>query len=568
MQNFDTTKKTPRRLRRRRARRKGEPKAIDLIEEGMHLLKQTSLNAWAVYLSGASPFVFAFLFYWTEMATSGLADQSLFPGAMGLGILFIWFKVTQAFFYKGLHDALHGVESPGWTAGHWAKTLRRQAFWQPTGLVLLPVAFVVTLPFARAFSFYQNLLMSDPSEEPDDRTVRKESWRLAKLWPEQNWVVLTLLSLVYLLSFVNWLTLLMTIPFLLKTLLGIETAFSRSGIHLINSTSLFVCCLLAYLVTDPLVKAVYLLRRHYCKSQHSGADLLLRLKQSLPFGGLARTRAVFLTLVILLPLFASNNIAFSASGASAPHLTDPVDPAHLDASIDKVLERREFAWRFPREKMRDNAELELGWLKSLLETLERWAESIERWFDEIFGSKKKQKKRDSWDGLPEDGLFGIGTFLSYALIAVFVIVLIYFIVRALRTYQPVEARESSAAPGPEAVPDLNDENVAADLLPRNRWLEMAREQIANGELRLALRAYFLAQLSALASEGLVVIRLAKSNRDYANEISRRAHGKAGLLDLYRLEMRLFESAWYGDRRIGMEEITEMERYLTKTGVLL
>ena len=153
------------------------------------------------------------------------------------------------------------------------------------------------------------------------------------------------------------------------------------------------------------------------------------------------------------------------------------------------------------------------------------------------------------------------------MIAGVVIFLAYFAVRALRMYKPAETVKGSEESDIKAVPDLNEEDVAADLLPRNRWVEMARELIAKGELRLALRAYFLAQLSALASEGLIVIRLAKSNRDYANEISRRAHGKTGLLDLYRQETRLFESVWYGERPIGTEEIAEMESYLTQTGAL-
>jgi hypothetical protein len=554
------------RPRRRKACQDGEPRAIDLIEEAMYLLRRTPLIAWAVYLCGASPFVFAFLFFWTEMVSSGLAERSLVPGAAVLGILFIWFKTTQAFFCKGLREAFYGAEGHRWTFKHWLKALRRQAFWQPTGLILLPVAFVITVPFAWAFAFYQNILMSDPSDDQDDSSLRKESWRLAKLWPEQNWIVLTLLSAVYLLSFVNWLTVLITVPFLLKTLLGIETVFSRAGVHVFNTTSLFICSVLAYLVADPLVKAVYLLRCHYCESRRSGMDLLLQLRQSVRRDNPGRASIMALTLLVIWPLSAPENVTLSASEEkTVSFVANQVDSANLGASIDRVLERREFTWRFPREETSVDTALEIGWLKSLLDTLKRWKERVEGWLEKLFNSNEKQEKQEGqnrWNGFP-----GSETILSYLLIAVFVIVLAYFTVRALRMYQPAKAVEGSIESDVGAVPDLNEEDVTADLLPLNRWVEMARELIANGELRLALRAYFLAQLSALASEGLIVIRLAKSNRDYANEISHRAHGQTGLLDLYRKETRLFESAWYGERPVGKEEIAEMESYLAQTGAL-
>ena len=183
--------------------------------------------------------------------------------------------------------------------------------------------------------------------------------------------------------------------------------------------------------------------------------------------------------------------------------------------------------------------MEIGWLKSLLETLERWKEKIEYWLERLLNSKNKQGQTRSWDGFP-----GVGSTLSYLLILVFIVVVVYFVFRAWRTYKPIEAKEAPLELKTDSVPDLND-----------------------GEFRLALRAYFLAQLSSLASDGLIVIRLAKSNRDYASEIGRRAHEQADLLQLYYREMRLFEGIWYGDHPIGAEEITEMENYLTRTGVL-
>lgn len=553
---------------RHRVRKEDEPSATDLIEEGMYLLRQTSLNVWAIYLCGAGPFVFGVLFFWTEMISSGLAAKFLMPGSLALGALFIWFKLIQAYFFNGVRKILCQTPGHAWTIGNHLKVLRRQAFWQSTGLIVLPIAFVITIPFAWIFAFYQNVLMADPLREDRDRDMIKESRKLAKLWPEQNWILISLLGIVYLLSFVNWLTLLMTVPFLLKTFLGIETVFSRSGTYLLNTSSLFVCLLLAYVVTDPLVKAVYLLRRHYCESRFSGADLLLRLRRSLKGGAFHRGVVIAAAFFVAVSLLNSSGaISLSASQVEAVFFNaDSFDSENLDASIDEVLQRREFVWRFPKETMEEEGatrELEIGWLKSLLETLERWKEQIEHWLERVFNSEERSGQTRNSYGFP-----GVGSTLSYLLIFAFVVALAYFVVRAWRMHKPIEAEEMPLELKTDAVPDLNDEDVAADQLPRNRWVEIAKELIVKGEFRLALRAYFLAQLSSLASDGLVVIRLAKSNREYADEISCRAHGQTDLLKLYRREMRLFEGVWYGDHPIGKEEIIEMENYLSQTGVLV
>ncbi len=545
------------RSRRRRAKQDGEPSAMDLIEEGMHLLRHVSISTWTVYLFGVAPFIFGFLFFWSEMSSSGYAERSLFPGAVGLGLLFIWFKLTQAYFADGLRAALVGVEAEPWRLRDWLKALRIQSFWQSTALVSLPIAFVLTLPFPYVYAFYQNILITDPREERSERELVNESWRLGRMWNEQSWVLLTLFSLVYLLCFVNWLTVLMSVPYLLKTLLGVETVFSRSGYHLLNSTSLFVCAILAFAVIDPLVKAVYMLRRHYCESRRSGADLRLRLRTCLQ----SKAMRLGLVLLVLSPLVAPKELGLLGQAQVGVAVPPAISPEELDVSIDQVMQQREFVWRFPREEV-EAGEADVSWLKGLFETIERWQEKLELWLEELFGKEDESSSDMNWGGF-----LGLGNALSYLIIGCFVLLLVYFAVKAFRLYQPLDTVEGNAATDAEAVPDLTADDVAADVLPRNKWVEMARDLIAKGDYRLALRAYFLAQLSALASEGLVVIRLSKSNREYAKELSSRAHGHVQLPELYRKEMRLFESVWYGDRSIGPNEISEMEAYLAETGVL-
>lgn len=548
---------------KRRKRSLDEPLATDLIEEGVHLLRVAPLSGWAIYLSGMVPFIVGFLFFWTEMATSGLAGEVLFPASLGMALLFVWLKWTQAYFARGLHGALYGGEPRTWSFADSMRVLRRQTIWQATGLLVLPIAFVVTIPFAWAFAFYQNMLAADPLDDPEHESVFAVNWRLARIWNEQNWMLLSLFGLVALLSWINWISMVFFVPFLGKSLLGIDSVLANSGGLLFNSTTIFACLMLAYAVTDPLVKASYLLRRHYCHSRRSGADLALRLQQ-LQNGQRAggKTAALIIALLLSGALFTPNQ-----SFAEDPAPTNvQIESSELDSVISEVLERREFVWRFPRESVEEEGQA-VSWFRDLIESIEKFQEQLELWIEEFFGREPNERKKSSSSWL--DGDFtGLGTFLSYLVIGIFVLLVIWFAFRAWKSYGVIEAAEASPDASPVAVPDLEDEEVSADLLPRNRWIEMARELIARGDYRLALRAYFLAQLSEFASEGLIVIRRAKSNREYAQELSRRGHGRENLLEVYRRQVRLFEDVWYGGHESGPEQIEQMEACLVELGVTL
>jgi hypothetical protein len=549
-----------RRFRRRRVRQAGEPTALDLIEEGVNLLRRTPIGAWSVYLCGVAPFLVGFLFFWMEMATSGLAERNLLPASLGMALLFVWLKAAQCYFARGLREALFGHPEPGWSLRTWLRVIRRQSCWQGTGLIVLPIAFVVTIPFAWVFALYQNMLTADPAEvDSEAEGYFQTNWQLARMWTEQNWMLLSLFGLVGLLSWLNWLSLVFFGPYLLKALLGVETVFSRVGGNLFNSTTLFACLLLSYVVTDPLVKAVYLLRRHYGESRRSGADLRLRLR-----GYARRSESARATsLLVLLSLGALALMPAPAQAAETTPASAVINVDELDASIDEVLERREFVWRFPREEV--DAEKRPGWLRSWIESLETLQERFEKWLEDFFGLDRSQRSEGSfWDDID---LAALGSLLSYLLIGSFVLLVLLLALRAWKMYAPDEAREAHSADRAEPEPDLEDEDVSADLMPRNRWVELARKLIAEGDYRLALRAYFLAQLSAFSSEGLIVIRQAKSNREYAGELSQRGHGDGNLLDLYWGELRLFESVWYGERPPGPAEIEQMEGYLRQQGVL-
>ena len=85
----------------------------------------------------------------------------------------------------------------------------------------------------------------------------------------------------------------------------------------------------------------------------------------------------------------------------------------------------------------------------------------------------------------------------------------------------------------------------ASRLPADGWLELARQQMAAGEWRLALRALFLATLARHAYEGLLSLAKFKTNLDYEAELRRRAHSRTVLVEEFRGRRRQFEEVWYG-----------------------
>jgi hypothetical protein len=106
-------------------------------------------------------------------------------------------------------------------------------------------------------------------------------------------------------------------------------------------------------------------------------------------------------------------------------------------------------------------------------------------------------------------------------------------------------------------PDITREDLVATALPEEGWLNLARELMEKGELRLALRALYLATLACLARQELITIAKYKSDREYELELRRHSHTQPHLAGVFAENRVLFECAWY-----GLHEVTPgiMERF--------
>jgi hypothetical protein len=96
-----------------------------------------------------------------------------------------------------------------------------------------------------------------------------------------------------------------------------------------------------------------------------------------------------------------------------------------------------------------------------------------------------------------------------------------------------------------AQPDLRDERTHAAQMPADGWLALAREQMAKGEWRLALRALYLATLARHAADGLLTLAKFKTNLDYERELRRRAVLQPEVPVRFAAHRLNFETVWYG-----------------------
>ena len=147
--------------------------------------------------------------------------------------------------------------------------------------------------------------------------------------------------------------------------------------------------------------------------------------------------------------------------------------------------------------------------RSLRENVKSFIE----WLDEPF--KRDQRIPDPPSSSSGNWRENLRAFV-YILLALAGIALAVLLVKLWRQ------RPATVAVAEPVMPDLNDEDIAADDLPEDEWLKLAHDLLNKGDSRLALRALYLACLAHLGERELVTISRAKSNREYQRELNRRA----------------------------------------------
>lgn len=527
----------------------GKNGAIGLLEEATHLLRTSPAATLATYYIGAIPFVLGWLYFCADMSQSPDAAAYLGEASLVTAALFVWMKFCQALFTGRLRAQLAADEIPQHTLRQYLNIFFMQAVLQPSGLFLIPLALVLTVPFGWTYAFYQNVTALGTDDSGEIRKLVKRAWKQASLQPGQNHIVLGIVSLFGFFILLNWGLVTFSIPGLLKTLFGIESVFTQSPISMMNTTFAAAIFGMTYLTIDPFIKTAYVLRCFYGDSVQSGEDLRADLKRfAAPLKHLATLALVGIVLL-------------SGSMSSAAQAKPEVSASELDRQIDKEIHARRYAWRMPYEaaKTEEHAGIITRFLDQIAAMTRDAVKSILRWiFDVIRGIV------DSASGINRNSAgfsWSASSLLLYVLLAAVFSALAVFLVRAWRQKNGTQTIVTAAAI--QGLPDLNDENVAADALHEDGWMKLAREFAERGELRLAMRALYLATLSHLALRNLINIARSKSNKDYENELQRRSHSIPELLPVFAENLSVFERIWYGMHEANQELVRQFELNVEK-----
>jgi hypothetical protein len=545
-------------VNRERIRQNGK-EALELIEEAVHLLRSAPGKHLMLYYAGTFPFVLAALYFWADMSRSPFAGQHLVPGALGLACLFCWMKTCQALFARRMRYLVSG-ENATFTPGQVCRMFVTEAALQPTGLFVLPVALVLMLPFGWVFAFYQNLGALNEGKVLDLKATIQKATGHALLWPRQNHSVLVILSGFWLFVCLNLMSGCFVLPALLKMLFGIETVFTRSGLSVLNTTFLAATLALAYLCIDPIVKTIYALRCFYGESQRSGADLKAQLRwaTSAPVIGM-------LLALVALSVGPMDLLAAEGSSTALPRKefaagdkprTETLAPAELDQTIQQVIRQPKYSWRQPRQKLVDEGNERIGFFGKMLErikpALKNMAKAIGKWLDAFLRRWFSQQRTSPAVG-SVDRLATLLHLTLYALIAGAIAGLLWLLYRVWSNRR--QPSGSIASEPLQPTPDLSNENLGAEELPEESWIKLGRDLLVQGNLRLAIRAFYLASLAQLASKNLIQLARFKSNRDYERELGRRAHALPGLVTVFSANLQVFDQTWYGMHEITADMVT-------------
>jgi hypothetical protein len=541
------------------------------MEEAVGLLRGQPWSTWAIYLLGAIPCVLAWLFFWADMSRGAHAGDRLVGGALGVALAYLWMKLSQLAFVRRLKAFLLGHALEPWSWRDWLRAGSVQAVVQPWRLLVLPLASLLLLPLPWCLAFFENLSVLGADRENSRSGLVRKAWRQARLWPGQNQALSVLLALVGLVVWINLVLLMVQVPQLMKSLIGVETVFTRSAWAYFNTTFLAVSGVLAFLCVDPVIKSLYLLRCHYGQSLKSGEDLRAGFRRLSAVAAEQRSGVgVALTLGLCLM-----GAPVRASQPEVPVATQEEElgastAEHFERSIAEVMRRPLYEWRFPRDELspEERSQSALGrWIEDWLAGVRHSAQEVRQWMGEslqgvgdflnrlgrrLFG----RGWRAPGGGAMIDWTGGLQLLLWLAI----VVALAGAAAWAVRAWWRHPAT-SEPALNPGSAVDWMQEEVAAAEVPQDEWIQMAEGYLVKGERRLALRAFYLAALSGLSRAGWIRLARHKSNRDYAVELDRRFRGESKVPVAFRRVTGRFEPVWYGLHEATPEALTEVREGL-------
>ena len=502
--------------------------SVSLLEDATHLLRRTSLETLLCHWIGSVPLALALLIFWNNLTHPPMSDLACAAESLAVALLLIWMSCWRSVFAGRLLRALSGAAETTWNSRRVWRLVSSQTFLAATKLLMLPISLVAVFPFATTVEFYRYAAVLTGSEDLEPLEAIAEARHLVRGDRFQCWLLQALLVLLSVITALNVAVTFIILPQLVKMLTGFESAFTRSGSSFFENRLFLLFVLGAtWLVFDPFVQAVYCLRCFQAESIETGEDLRagLRLIRS----GMAKGAAAAVVLLLaVLPVVAQ------AAGS--------VTPRELEQAVRQTLQSPEYNWRIPPPA---TAASDTPWIIlatdraiAALDSAVKWlGHAIDRLLRWIFG------------GLNLNPVAGGGQAPAAALHwSVWVLIGLALALTGWAVWRAIKQRSKQAkdAARPATVSvRLDDEDLTADRLPEAGWLEMAERCLSDGNLRLALRAFYLANLAWLGRHEFLTIDPGRTDREFEMELRRTARHAPEAQTLFSANVRSFERVWYG-----------------------
>jgi hypothetical protein len=512
---------------------------VSLLEDAAHLLRRAPLDTWLCHWVGSVPFALALLIFWNNLTHPPISDLLVAGQSLGVALLWLWMSCWRAVFAGRLHRQLSGSPEKAWNRRRGWRLVANQTFLAASKLVMLPISLVAVFPFAPMVAFYREGTVLADREELDALGVMGKARRLAGVDKIECWLLQFLLLLLALVTMLNVAVTFIILPGLIKMLTGYESAFSRGGeSFFVSRLFLFVTMGATWLVFDPYVQAVYCLRCFQAESVETGENLRAGLRRIRAAMGKGAAAAV---VVLALALVGPMVVARAA---------DAVGPGELERAVRQAMQSPEYNWRIPPPA---EAASDTPWIvtatdrailavQAALKWIWKWVDKLLHW---IFG------------GLGLDPMSVGGQAPSAALHwSVWVLIALALGIAGWVAWRArrMRRKKSKRPARTLATVRLEDEGLTADRLPEEEWLELAERALASGDRRLALRAFYLANLAWLGRQEFLTIHPGKTNREFETELRRKARMAPEARERFAANVWAFERAWYGLHDVFEEDI--------------
>jgi len=563
-------RKVEKRLKKRSELETGAIPPLELLEESVHVLRSNISETLPFYAFGSVPLVLAMIYFVSDMSQRSDALDVLPGAATTMTLLFIWKNAWQSIFLRKVMDILTLRDPEKVSMGEFARIAFQQGIVQSFGLFVQILSAIILLPIAWTTAFFASFAVYSGEPRAMFSQAFTSAARHSRVHTAQNHVILLCLSVAAFLVWMNISVLLFFAPWMLKTFLGVETFFSKANsleiiVNMIfNTTFWSVVVGLTYLAVDPILKTAYAVRVFHADSAHKGYDIIADLKR---LGAMSAKTALacFLAVVLSFAAAAPSEAAPVQTADKKSQCKERLDPKKLDSAMKKVLSKREYTWRLPPEANRASEESAfIAFLKGIWKTLDDGVSFFDKLMRKLFNNPPR---RDSNGSAFMSLMAWLGAnALQLSLILLVALLLItLLIIRKRRKSAVLAAAESSSDDAAKETPDLNDESLTADSLEHNEWLEMASEMLRKGNLKLAMRAFFLATIAALARNDYLMIAKYKTNRDYSREVGRRLHAKPEVVAAFKENVGTFERVWYGEHEVDADRVEHFKTNQEKIG---